>query len=103
MLNSTVLDWAWLHAGGRALSVSGLVRRTPSPGCPMAPLLCVLNNKHPCNPKPVCCGIAKTARFQMTACMCRVDRTAKDRGSGLPGPDPLTQQHQRQLNYQVDG
>ncbi len=51
---------ARLHAGGRALSVSGPVRRTPSPGCPMAPPHCVLNNKHPCNPlaKPVCRSIS---------------------------------------------
>ncbi len=49
---------ARLHAGGRALSVSGPVRRTPSPGCPMTPPQCVLNNKHPCNPKPVCRGIS---------------------------------------------
>jgi hypothetical protein len=41
-----------------ALSVSGTVRRTPSPQCPMVPPHCVLNNKHPCNPKPVCRGIA---------------------------------------------
>jgi hypothetical protein len=47
-----------LHAGFRALSVSGPVRRNPSPGCPMAPPRCVLNNKHPCNPKSVCYSIS---------------------------------------------
>jgi hypothetical protein len=41
-----------------ALSVSGPVRRNLSPGCPMAPPRCVLNNKHPCNPKPVCRSIS---------------------------------------------
>jgi hypothetical protein len=41
-----------------ALSVSGPVQRTPSPGCPMAPPRCVLNHKHPCNPKPVCRSIS---------------------------------------------
>ncbi len=29
-----------------ALSVYGPVRRTPSPGCPMAPVHCMQNNKH---------------------------------------------------------
>ena len=41
-----------------ALSVSGPVRRTPSPGCPMAPPRCALNKKHPCHPIPVCCSIS---------------------------------------------
>ncbi len=49
-----------LHVGFQALSVSGPVRRTQSPGCPMAPprLRCVQNNKHPCKPKPVCHSIS---------------------------------------------
>ncbi len=60
---SSAAVWTRLHAGFRALSVSGPVRRpragTPSPGCPMAaPPRRVLNNKHPCHPKPVCRSIS---------------------------------------------
>ncbi len=42
-------------------AVSGPVRLTPSPGSPMGPPRCVQilqNNKHPCNPKPVCRSIS---------------------------------------------
>jgi hypothetical protein len=44
-----------LYTGFLALSVSDPVRRNPSP---VAPPRFVLNNKHPCNPKPVCCSIS---------------------------------------------
>jgi hypothetical protein len=62
---------AALHAGFLALSVSGPVRRNPSPGCRMAPQRYVLNNKHVCKPKPAAAAAAFQAHF------CRGQRAAE--------------------------
>jgi hypothetical protein len=73
-----------------ALSMSGPVQRTPSPGCLRAPPRCVLNNKHPCNPNPVCCNIMISSAFLPRAAGGRIQKTCH---MSIWNPDTLISRH----------